>query len=120
MSRGTVYQTRQQHAWDTTSQDYHAHLSMLTRTPSALPDVPQYPNVHKVFNNRSPQEESQKQKPNKASKKVQVTEQVQIIEQDLNGQSEVVEENINVEAEDFIQQKQKKFQLHKWKTFKFP
>ncbi|KAJ6970600.1 hypothetical protein NC653_035012 [Populus alba x Populus x berolinensis] len=52
MSRGTVYQTRQQHGWDTTSDDYHAYISRLSRMSSVLHGAPHYPSVHKAFNNK--------------------------------------------------------------------
>ncbi|KAJ6869062.1 hypothetical protein NC651_033974 [Populus alba x Populus x berolinensis] len=95
MSQGTVYQTRQQHGWDTTSDDYHTCISRLSRMSSVLHGAPQYPSVHKAFNN-----------------KVQVTEQVQIIEQNGNQKSEVIEETVDDEAGGF--------ELCKWKTFKLP
>ncbi|KAJ6875614.1 hypothetical protein NC652_035103 [Populus alba x Populus x berolinensis] len=50
MSRGTVYQTR--HGWDTTSDDYHAYISRLSRMSSVLHGAPHYPSVHKAFNNK--------------------------------------------------------------------
>jgi hypothetical protein len=49
-----------------------------------------------------------------------VTEQVQIIEQNGNQKSEVIEETVDDEADGFIQQKHKGFELCKWKTFKLP
>jgi len=51
--------------------------------PSVIHGAPQYPSVHKAFNNKVSQEEE-------------------------------------VEADGSIQQKQKAFELCKWKTFKFP
>jgi hypothetical protein len=61
-----------------------------------------------------------KRNPTKSPKKVQVTEQVQIIEQNGNQKSEVIEETVDDEAEGFIQQKHKGLELCKWKTFKLP
>ena len=52
MSKGTVHQTRQQHGWDTTSDDYHAYISKLSRMPSVLHGAPQYPSVRKALNNK--------------------------------------------------------------------
>ncbi|KAL9375404.1 hypothetical protein Peur_032283 [Populus x canadensis] len=123
MSKGTVHQTRQQHGWDAiclptaipntrTYNDYHAYISKLSRIPSALHGAPQYPSVRKAFNNM--------RNPTKSPKKVQVTEQVQIIEQNGNQKSEVIEETVDDEADGFIQQKHKGFELCKWKTFNLP
>ncbi|KAJ6869061.1 hypothetical protein NC651_033974 [Populus alba x Populus x berolinensis] len=53
-----------------------------------------------------------KMNPTKSPEKVQVTEQVQIIEQNGNQKSEVIEETVDDEAGGF--------ELCKWKTFKLP
>ncbi|KAH8486862.1 hypothetical protein H0E87_025749 [Populus deltoides] len=53
MSKGTVHQTRQQHGWDTTSDDYHAYISKLSRMPSVLHGAPQYPSVRKASTTRN-------------------------------------------------------------------
>ncbi|EEF51919.1 conserved hypothetical protein [Ricinus communis] len=52
MAQAPVFYTRQ-HGWDTTSTDYHVHVSTMERMPSILPDVPRYPNVHRAFNNKT-------------------------------------------------------------------
>ncbi|CAK7357301.1 unnamed protein product [Dovyalis caffra] len=115
--------------------------TILVMMPSLLPDAPQYPSVHKAFNNTVIQEEettevpqdyvnrknpakspkkAPKKAPKKVPKKVQVMDQVQFIEQNGNQKSEVVEDSVDDEAEGFIQQKRKGFELCKWKTFKLP
>ncbi|KAG6746072.1 hypothetical protein POTOM_050585 [Populus tomentosa] len=76
-------------------------ISRLSRMSSVLHGAPQYPRVHKAFNKK-------------------VTVQVQIIEQNGNQKSEVIEETVDDEADGFIQQKHKDFGLCKWKTFKSP
>jgi hypothetical protein len=48
-----------------------------------------------------------------------VKEQVQVIDQNGNRKSEDIEEDVDDEADGFIKQKQKGFELCKWKTFKF-
>ena len=124
---------RRQHGWDTTSTDYHHHVSTMERMPSVLPDVPRYPSVFRAFNNNNnnnsiqeedfeviSQEHIQKKKhqqhTTKPGKKVQLVEQEQIIPQ---GKCEtIVEENIDSETDGFLQQRHKGFELCKWKTFK--
>lgn len=60
MSKSTVHQARQQQqGLETPSEDYHGHLSMLTRMVSVHPDLPQYPNVHRAFNRKGGKEENQ-------------------------------------------------------------
>jgi hypothetical protein len=83
MSQVSAYQTRQWEGSNTTSGDYHDYISTLSKMPSVIHGAPQYPSVHKAFNNKVSQEEE-------------------------------------VEADGSIQQKQKAFELCKWKTFKFP
>jgi hypothetical protein len=85
MSKGSAYQTRQRQGSNTTSGDYHDYISTLSKMPSVIHGAPQYPSVHKAFNNKVSQEEE-----------------------------------VNGEADGSIQQKQKGFELCKWKTFKFP
>lgn len=129
MSQGSAYQTRQQQGLNTTSGDYHDYISTLSKTPSVIHGAPQYPSVHKAFNNKVTQEEEvnkarqdnvNKKNPTRSTKKVRVKEQVQVIDQNGNRKSEDIEEDVDGEAEGFIQRKQKGFELCKWKTFKFP
>ncbi|KAF9671610.1 hypothetical protein SADUNF_Sadunf12G0065400 [Salix dunnii] len=126
MSQGSAYIQRQ--GRNATSGDYYDYISKLSRTPSVIHGAPQYPIVHKAFNNKGIQDEEatevrqdnvNRKNPGRSSKKVQVTDQVQFIDQNGNRKSEGNEEDVDGEAESFIQ-KQKGFELCKWKTFKFP
>ncbi|KAF5732177.1 hypothetical protein HS088_TW18G00868 [Tripterygium wilfordii] len=129
MNRSPVYyETRQQYGWDTTTSydHHHAHDSRTERMPSGVltDDVPRYPNVHKIFNKKMTYEEEAPRKEHSRKdhkKKVQV---IETIEEDINnpkgsGQDyeEIVEETIDSEADGFIQQRHKAFELRKWKTF---
>ncbi|KAH8492977.1 hypothetical protein Peur_072436 [Populus x canadensis] len=129
MSQGSAYQTRQRQGSNTTSGDYHDYISRLSKMPSIIHGAPQYPSVHKAFNNKVTQEEEvnearqdnvNKKNPTRSTKKVRVKEQVQVIDQNGNRKSEDIEEDVDAEADGFIKQKQKGFELCKWKTFKFP
>ncbi|XVF11162.1 hypothetical protein REPUB_Repub08aG0002100 [Reevesia pubescens] len=129
MRRSYGYTPRQDSGWDTTSQDYHAYLSRMERMPRIIHAAPQYPNVHKAFNNKYTfeeveevefQEEHQRKLQHspcpKSQKKVQVEE---TIEETRDENDQVYEETtVKVEADGYIQQKHKGFELHKWKTFK--
>ncbi|XP_015578861.1 uncharacterized protein LOC8278283 [Ricinus communis] len=126
MAQAPVFYTRQ-HGWDTTSTDYHVHVSTMERMPSILPDVPRYPNVHRAFNNKTIHEDEfevthqesmqkQRQPPTTHGKKVHLVEQVQIIPREKN--EVIFEENIDSETDGFLQRKHKTFELCKWKTFK--
>jgi hypothetical protein len=57
MSQGSAYQTRQRQGSNTTSGDYHDYISTLSKTPSIIHGAPQYPSVHKAFNNKVTQDE---------------------------------------------------------------
>ncbi|PNT10185.1 hypothetical protein POPTR_012G086200v4 [Populus trichocarpa] len=57
MSRGSAYQTWQRQGSNTTSGDYHDYISTLSKTPSIIHGAPQYPSVHKAFNNKVTQDE---------------------------------------------------------------
>ncbi|KAE8695005.1 putative Mediator of RNA polymerase II transcription subunit 13 [Hibiscus syriacus] len=107
MRRSLGYIPRQNSGWDTTSQDYQAHLSRMERLPTIIPGASQYPNVHRAFNNKVEfsEEVGQSSSSAKSQKKVQVDDPAD-------------EATINAEADDYIQQKQKGFELCKWKTFK--
>ncbi|KDP31027.1 hypothetical protein JCGZ_11403 [Jatropha curcas] len=125
MAQSPVYH-RQRHGWETTSHDYHVHVAKIERMPSVLADVPRYPNVHRVFNNKVVRDEEPEMivqervdKPTKPNKKVQLVEQEQMIVQDNSaGIHEVVEKSIDAETDGYLQQKHKAFELCKWKTFK--
>ncbi|GLT29100.1 hypothetical protein SLA2020_039860 [Shorea laevis] len=59
---------------DSTSNDFHTHITMVERTPSVITDVPHYPNVHKAFKNMGynqeelDQSQQQQQSSDKAKK----------------------------------------------------
>ncbi|KAL5750607.1 hypothetical protein ACOSP7_025210 [Xanthoceras sorbifolium] len=122
MQRSYDYPPRKQYGWDTTSHDYHSHIAEIERMPSVLNEVPHYPNVHKVFKNKytygeeneTQQEQPQKNTSPKSRKKVQMSEHVEIVE----SKSEVQDKNVDVQADGFIKQKHKGFELCKWKTFR--
>ncbi|KAL4279390.1 hypothetical protein GQ457_03G015490 [Hibiscus cannabinus] len=96
MGKSVGYFPRQSSGWDTTSQDYQAHLSRMERLPTMIPGAPQYPNVHRAFNNRAAFPEQDEQSSSaKSQKKVQVL--------DPAGEAQL---------------KNKGFELFKWKTFK--
>ncbi|KAF5743727.1 hypothetical protein HS088_TW08G00314 [Tripterygium wilfordii] len=124
MSRAPVYyENRHRHGWDTTSDDYLAHISRIERMPSVITDVPQYPNVHKVFNNKLTYEEEPPRKehsPKDHKKKVQVIETIEEVSNPKGQDHEEIfmEETVNSGADGYIQQKHKGFELCKWKTFK--
>ncbi|KAE8655246.1 putative Mediator of RNA polymerase II transcription subunit 13 [Hibiscus syriacus] len=102
--RSLGYIPRQNSGWDTTSQDYQAHLSRMERLPTIIPGASQYPNVHRAFNSKVEFSEQDEQSA-KSQKKVQVVDPAD-------------EATVNAEGDDYIQQKQKGFGLCKWKTFK--
>ncbi|KAH7866793.1 hypothetical protein Vadar_025087 [Vaccinium darrowii] len=132
MRRSSDYYNRQP-GWDTTSYDYHSHLTRMERTPTVVTDVPHYPNVHMLFNNRTKvveyeddnvnhnQQQQRRRQPEppvaEAHKKVHFVEET--IEIDDNGEkSEVHKKSVDEEAEGFIQNRRKNFELCKWNTFK--
>lgn len=144
MRRGWDYKSNHQKGQETTSPgDYHEHLSKMIRTPSILPDVPHYPNVHKAFNKskvtsneetdadegkqpKSPKSHSH----HKASKhspqfqeKVEVIEFKEEVKTAPSGGSgeekaEVYGESVDSKADGYIQRRHQKFELCKWATFK--
>lgn len=107
------------HGWDTTPDDYLSHIKRMERSLSIVPGAPHYPVVHKAFNNKSPFEEAQGNgRKQRQPRKVSFQDQQG---QSNNGSSQVVDEetdDIEAEAEGFIQQKHRGFELCKWKTFK--
>ncbi|GMJ13638.1 hypothetical protein HRI_005033000 [Hibiscus trionum] len=106
MGKSVGYFPRQNSGWDTTSQDYQAHLSRMERLPTIIPGASQYPNVHRAFNNKAavPEEDLQSSSA-KSQKKVRVVDPAD-------------EPTLDAEADGYIQQKHKGFELFKWKTFK--
>lgn len=126
------------------SHDYHDHISRLARMPSAVTtDVPRYGLAPRFFHTpkivssyeteeTKEQDHHNNNNNNKEHKKKhqhpQFEEKVEVFEYDNSStnedvkstntvNSQVREENsINDEANSFIEQKRKAFQLYKWKT----
>lgn len=115
MRRSSEKTPRNVPGWSTTSDDYLEHISRMVRTLSVSPNVPQYPNVSRAFKNevrnRAPLDQYQNDLP---QQKVEAAS-----EQD-NKKTEARGGSAGVEAADdgLVEQKQGKFQLNKWKTFK--
>lgn len=130
MYGGSNYFNRKE-GWDTTSYDYHSHVSRMERMPSVLTDVPHYPNIHMIFNTRpkvaayeeengngNQQQQRQQEPPaTEAHKKVKFVEQTVAIEKD-GAKREVCKKSVDEDVEGFIQQRRKNFELCKWATFK--
>ncbi|KAG4207294.1 hypothetical protein ERO13_A03G057050v2 [Gossypium hirsutum] len=93
MRRSLVYTPRQNSGWDTTSQDYQAHLSRMERSATMIPEEDQCAERSPTANSR---------------KKVQVVEHAETVD----------EATLDSQADGYIQQKHKAFELCKWKTFK--
>ncbi|PKI38634.1 hypothetical protein CRG98_040968 [Punica granatum] len=126
------------------SGEYHHHLSKMVRTPSVLPNVPHYPNVHRAFNkpkvahhgegdvssdsNEVKQPESHGH--NKGGKhSLQFEDEVEVIEYKEEEHTaspasrkkeaaDVHGESVDSKADGYIQRKHQKFELCKWATFK--
>ncbi|XAR67973.1 hypothetical protein NMG60_11002937 [Bertholletia excelsa] len=119
MSRSSEnYYSGRRPGWDTTSDDYHSHLTRMVRMPSVIPDMPRYPNFHARFNKSSEETESvYEPKPpetqNPGRKKVQFSSG----EGGVNGSRET-QEGVDSEASGYLQQRRKNFELCKWSTFK--
>ncbi|CAI0385371.1 unnamed protein product [Linum tenue] len=102
---------------DRSSHEYHDHISNIIKAPSVIHGAPQYPNVHKAFNHDHRvyfQSRLQQAKP-RPKKRVQLTDLAgrAIVEYEVD-----VDESFDSEADGFVQQKQKNFELCKWKTFR--
>jgi FMN phosphatase YigB (HAD superfamily) len=126
-----IHTGKNQHGWDTTSYDYHAHIHRMERIPTRLPEIPQYPNVHKAFNNKVAYEEDhggsdhykhhhEDQNPVQFQEKIEVIEYERVDEEAggknrSGGKVYEFEESVNVEADAYIKQKRKGFELCKWK-----
>ncbi|CAN0891346.1 hypothetical protein LINGRAHAP2_LOCUS16931 [Linum grandiflorum] len=50
---------------DRSSDDFHAHISAMLKSPSIMHGVPQYPNVHKAFKHDPNNMEGQQQQKQK-------------------------------------------------------
>ncbi|KAK7291603.1 hypothetical protein RIF29_06877 [Crotalaria pallida] len=102
------------------SQDYHAHISKVQRTPSVLTDVPRYPNAHLAFNKKVVYDEDEGYHHHTGER-----EKVEVIEYDqttfpANEVDEVVyQEEVDVETNQYYPRKNRgRFELQKWKTFR--
>lgn len=130
------YATHQpcKYGWNTTSPQHeyhHLHSSSTERMPNLVTaDFPLHQNVQMTFNKVTFEDETphmmkhQHQNhyftPQPHHKKVHFVEQknfTQIVEPN-DGKFIVCEESIDEEADGFIMQKHKKFELAKWDTFK--
>lgn len=110
------YQAYNNYGWrNTTSQDYHAHVSSMERSPSVVTDFPRYPNVHKIFNNKQVLTYEDKTPPRinhgpRPHKKVHFVEQnktTQVVkDNNENGKNVYGGDNsIDAKADGFIKQK---------------
>ncbi|KAK1359652.1 hypothetical protein POM88_044126 [Heracleum sosnowskyi] len=97
------------YGWNTTSQGYHDHLLRIERMPSVVPDLPRYPNIYMMLNNNNKATAQKDEEPrlimNPSHHKNQERAKT-------NGGS------IDAEADGFIRQEHKKFELTKWETFR--
>ncbi|OVA20595.1 hypothetical protein BVC80_1065g153 [Macleaya cordata] len=104
---------RDHNGWHTTTDDYHVHVSRMERMPSTI-DAPHFPNFGSLFNNNKITHDEPE-----TTQRVQVTEKVHIEQSKKDGNNhQVYEENVDVEAEDFIRRKHKNFELCKWMSMK--
>ncbi|KAM1025836.1 hypothetical protein ACFX13_039582 [Malus domestica] len=119
MRRSYDYPTRHQNG-----NDYYSHVHRMARTPSVLTDVP---HGQVLFGNQAPGRESyggqyyeQRQQNQQSMPEVHKTVEVTktVTECDKKGNCVVSEETIDVEADGYIEQKHKGFELFKWSTFK--
>lgn len=120
-------QNQYQYSWDkTTPYEYHEHMSIIESSPGVLPDVSRYVNAQMLFNKKVAYEEErgrpvhpyEKIQACAAHKKVHFVENEKITDVDKNMKHEVHEErSVDAEADGFIKQKHKNFELAKWATF---
>uniref|UniRef100_A0A7N0VDT4 Uncharacterized protein n=1 Tax=Kalanchoe fedtschenkoi TaxID=63787 RepID=A0A7N0VDT4_KALFE len=123
--RGVDQSSGQQYGWNRTSRDYHNHLTQMMRTTSADVVVPhQYnPSVHHVFKTKpaasTTAQESLSPPPKAAGgkKKVRIAVQEKTVIHDQSGSSGAAEDSVDADADSFIRQKHKGFELCKWTTF---
>ncbi|MGI4329209.1 hypothetical protein ACR2WG_26790, partial [Klebsiella pneumoniae] len=117
MRRGSDYFNRQQ-GRDTTSHDYHSHISRMARMPSVLTDVPQYPNVHRIFNNKLSTTQGDDSAQVTTHNKVQFVETTEIDKSGATTREVLYEKTVDDDADGFIQQRRKNFELCKWATYR--
>ncbi|KAJ8536514.1 hypothetical protein K7X08_034915 [Anisodus acutangulus] len=103
---------RSKQYWKSTYSDdeYLDYLKKMEKSPTMYPDIPLYPSIFSLFKNKLSCGE------HKASsqKKVQFAESKGTAELNKNDK----EKNVNAQADGYINQKPKSFELHKWRTFK--
>ncbi|KAM3319172.1 hypothetical protein P3S67_006372 [Capsicum chacoense] len=104
--------------WEPTSnEEYLDHLKKMEKAPTMHPDIHLYPNVYSVFKNKYQGQEfslnRQKTLDTDSQKKVQFTESAELNKNDK-------EKNDDAQADGYIDQKNKSFQIHKWRTFSVP
>lgn len=128
MLRSSNYNEKQnqyQYGWDTnTPYEYHEHISIIESSPGVLPDVSRYVNTQMLFNKkvayeeeRRPVHQYEKIQAPAAHKRVHFVENDKITEVDKKKKREVREErSVDTEADGFIKQKHKNFELAKWAT----
>ncbi|CAN4085972.1 unnamed protein product [Withania somnifera] len=92
-------------------------LKKMEKAPTMHPDIPFYPNVYTVLRNKSSYQGQgsslnlQKDHATESQKKVQFAETNKLNKNDK-------EINTDAQADGYINQKHKSFELHKWRTFK--
>ncbi|KAF9607270.1 hypothetical protein IFM89_033477 [Coptis chinensis] len=97
---------------------YQVRVTKTEWTPSTI-DVPHYPNLHFVFNNKAHEDlygnrYEEQVVPKKAAEKVHVTKHVHYEQiNEGNGRMTKIEEDINYEADDFIKRKHRALELSK-------
>ncbi|KAK3439880.1 hypothetical protein EUGRSUZ_B00219 [Eucalyptus grandis] len=134
MYRSGDCQSWQQNGWDTSSQEYHEHLTRIARSPSIHPNVPQYPNVHPAFHQKVTYEEeseclqSQNQHQHQHQHQhhhhpPQFQEKVEVMKfeeerfgRNRNDEFVMVEEVVEVRSDGYVPPKHRGFELCKWDT----
>ncbi|MCD7464771.1 hypothetical protein HAX54_053400 [Datura stramonium] len=102
--------------WKSTSNsddEYLDHLKRMEKSPTMHPDIPFYTNVFSVFKNKLSYkgQKSSLNRQMESQKKVQFAETAELNKNDK-------EKNMGPQADGYINQKPKSFELHKWRTFK--
>ncbi|KAF5185817.1 hypothetical protein FRX31_024600 [Thalictrum thalictroides] len=114
-------QVMNQHGWHNTSDDYRVHIAKMERMPSTI-EAPHYPSVHMLFNNNvTPNEHATRQEehvPVVIEKPQVMTEATVHIEKAIEDKPKVNNKDVDAEAEYYILQKHKAFNLCKWLSMK--
>lgn len=111
------------------SQDYHAHISEVQRSPSVLTDVPRYPNAHMAFNKRVVYEEDEIEGSRRHNhfhghhhNPEIVRERVEVVEYEqpeVRVGEVIYEENVDVESNDYYPRRNRGgLDLQRWKTYR--